>query len=70
VPLVSTAATAQGTAYLLTKGFGTFYSLGSLRVEAGFTGDDWIYNRMTVRAEQRVLPVVNRPKLVTKLTLT
>ena len=70
VPLISTAATAAGTAYMLTSGFGTFYSRGALRVEAGFTGDDWIYNRMTVLAEERVLPVVNRPNLVTKLTLT
>jgi HK97 family phage major capsid protein len=70
VPLIPTAATAAGTAYLLTSGFGTFYSRGSLRVEAGFTGDDWIHNRMTIRAEERVLPVVNRPNLVTKLTLT
>lgn len=70
VPLISSPAVAAGTAYLLTSGFGTFYSRGALRIEAGFTGDDWIYNRMTIRAEERVLPVVNRPSLVTKLTLT
>lgn len=70
VPLISTPAVAAGTAYLVTSGFGTFYSRGSLRVEAGFTGDDWIYNRMTIRAEERVLPVVTRPNLVTKITLT
>lgn len=70
VPLISTPAVAAGTAYLLTQGFGTFYTRGSLRVEAGHTGDDFIYNRSTIRAEERVLPVVNRPNLVTAITLT
>lgn len=70
VPLISTPVVTAGTAYLVTSGFGTFYSRGSLRVEAGFTGDDWIHNRLTIRAEERVLPAVNRPSLVTKLTLT
>jgi hypothetical protein len=33
-------------------------------------GDDWQRNLVTVRAEERVLPVVVRGELVSKLTLT
>lgn len=68
VPLLSTAATAAGTVWLVTEGAGLFYTRGTLRVEAGFTGDDWVKNLMTVRVEERVLPVVVRPSLVTKIT--
>lgn len=70
VPLTSTASVPPGTAYLVSAGAGIFYRRGQLRVEAGFTGDDWIRNVMTCRVEERVLPAVVRGELISKLTLT
>lgn len=70
VPLAATPAVASGKAYLVSAGAGVFYTLGQLRVESGYTGDDWIHNRVTTRVEERVLPVVIRPSLLTKVTLT
>lgn len=69
VPLVATPAVAQGSGYMLSPGVGVFYSRNSgLRVETGFTGDDWVHNRVTTRVEERVLPAVIRPSLLTKIT--
>ena len=71
VPLVPTAAVAPGTMYLVSQGAGAFYTRGrGLRLEAGLTGDDFVTNMVTVRVEERVLPVVTMPSLVTKITLT
>ena len=70
VPLTSTASVPAGTAYLVSTGAGIFYRRGPLRVESGFTGDDWVKNLLTVRVEERVLPAVVRGELVSKLTLT
>lgn len=69
VPTTSTPAVAPGTMYLTTPGLGAFYTRGSLRIESGYTGDDWMHNRVTTRVEERVLPVVLRPTLLTRLTL-
>lgn len=70
VPLISTPAVPSGTAYLVTNGAGLFYRRGALRVESGFSGDDFSMNLVTVRVEERVLPVVVRGELVSKITLT
>lgn len=71
VPLAATPAVASGTAYLVSGGAGVFYAHTSdLRVETGYTGDDWIYNRVTTRVEERVLPAVVRPSLLTQITFT
>ncbi len=70
VPLTSTASVPSGTAYLVSAGAGVFYRRGPLRVESGFTEDDWVRNILTVRVEERVLPAVVSPELVSKLTLT
>lgn len=70
VPLVPTAAVPPGTMYLLGEGFGTFYSRNVLRVETGWSGDDWDRNLMSTRVEERVLPAITVPALVTKITLT
>jgi hypothetical protein len=43
---------------------------GALRVETGFTGDDFSRNLVTCRIEERVLPAVVRGELITKITLT
>ncbi|MFX4286280.1 hypothetical protein ACQBJO_12890 [Janibacter sp. G349] len=70
VPLAATPAVASGKAYLVSAGLGVFYTRDELRVESGYTGDDWIYNRVTTRVEERVLPAIIRPSLLTKVTLT
>lgn len=71
VPLVPTAAIPAGTIYLTSPGIGAFYAHKSgLRVESGFSTGDWEYNRVTTRVEERVLPAVVRPSLLTKITLT
>ncbi len=71
VPLASTAAATPGTIYLLSPGFGHFYQHATgLRVEVGATGDDFITNQMTCRVEERVLPVVLQPTLITRVKLT
>ncbi len=70
VPLISTPAVPSGTAYLVTNGAGLFYRRGALRVESGFSGTDFAQNLVSVRVEERVLPVVVRGELVSKITLT
>lgn len=71
VPVLSTGATAPGTAYLLSEGFGVFFTRGQgLRVELGYSGDDWSRNLATTRVEERVLPAITTPAMITKITLT
>lgn len=71
VPLISTPAVGAGKAYLLTSGVGVFYAHNSgLRIEAGTTGDDFVRNQFTTRVEERVLPAIVQPSLLTKITLT
>jgi HK97 family phage major capsid protein len=70
VPLVSTAAVAAGTMLLVSQGAGVFYTRGGVRVESGFVGDNWVRNLISVRVEERVLPAIVRPSLITLITLT
>lgn len=71
VPILSTPAVPAGTIYAITDGAGVFYTHNTgLRIETGFAGDDFMHNRMTVRVEERVLPAIVRPNLITKITLT
>lgn len=70
VPLVSTPAVTVGTMFLLSQGAGIFYQRGGLRIESGYNADDWSKNLMTVRVEERILPAIVRPGLITKITLT
>lgn len=69
-----TPAVAQGTLWLTTPQFGTFYSdtnggQGGVRVEAGFSGDDFERNMTTVRVEERILPAITQPSFITQITL-
>jgi hypothetical protein len=54
----------------VSAGAGIFYRRGALKVDSGYNADDWIKNLCTFRVEERVLPAVVRPELVSKLTLT
>lgn len=62
-------ALEAGTAYAVSAGSGVFYYRGGLRIEAGFSGEDWIHNLITVRAEERVLPAIVQPKRITRITI-
>lgn len=71
VPLLASPAVAPGRLYLLSEGFGAFYRRSNgIRVEVGYTGDDFQRNTATARVEERVLPAVIRPQLLTRVTLT
>lgn len=62
-------ALQPGTAYAVSAGSGVFYYRGDLRIEAGFSGDDWVRNMVTVRAEERVYPAIVQPKRITRITI-
>lgn len=62
-------ALQPGTAYAVSAGSGVFYYRGDLRIEAGFNGDDWVRNMVTVRAEERVFPAIVQPKRITRITI-
>ena len=70
VPLISTAATAPGTAWVIEATGVTIFRRGPLSVEVGSNTDDWAKNLRTMRAEERVGAAVRRPSSLTKLTLT
>lgn len=71
VQLVPVPAVEAGTLYLTTPGLGVFYAHRSgLRVESGFAAGDWEHNRASARVEERVLPTIHQPSLLTRVTLT
>ena len=70
VPVVSSAATAPGTAWLVTGNGAVIYRRGGLQVETGTNADDFIHNIETLRVEERFATAVIRPSMFTKLTLT
>ena len=70
VPLVSTAATAAATAWVVEASGVTIFRRGPLTVEIGTNTDDWVKNLRTMRAEERVGAAVTRPSSLTKLTLS
>ena len=70
IPVLSTAAATAGTAWLARRDAGVFYFRDGVTVTAGHNGDDLIHNRITTIVEQRVLPVLTQPGLVTRLTIT
>lgn len=71
VNVLATPAVPQGTVYIVSAGAGVFYTRqDSVRVDVGYSSDDWVHNKLTGRAEERVLPAVIRPSLITKVTLT
>jgi HK97 family phage major capsid protein len=70
VPLISTPATAAGTAWVIEASGVTIYRRGQLSVEIGTNADNWITNTRTMRAEERVAAAVRRPSCLTKITLS
>jgi hypothetical protein len=71
VRLVPTGAVDEDTMFAFSRQAGYFYTRNDqIRIEMGTTGDDFAFNRMTYRVEERVAPVVVLPDLVTKVSLS
>lgn len=69
VPLQAVPTLTPGSMYLISPGVGVFYTRSGLRVETGYVAGDWEHNRVTTRVEERVLPAIIQPTLLTKITL-
>lgn len=68
--LVSTPATAAGTAWVVNGAGVVIYRRGGITAEIGWNADDWQTNQRTMRVEERFATAVVRPSMLTKLTLT
>lgn len=69
VPLWPAAGVPSGTMWLITPGAGTFHFRSGIRIETGYAGDDFVENKIRVRVEERVLPVLNRPSYITEINI-
>ena len=70
VQVVSTPATAAGTAWVVNGAGVVIYRRGGITAEIGWNADDWGTNQRTMRVEERFATAVVRPSMLTKLTLT
>jgi HK97 family phage major capsid protein len=70
VKVVSTPATAAGTAWVVGGQGVIIYRRGQITAEIGMNADDWTTNQRTMRVEERFATAVVRPSMLTKLTLT
>lgn len=70
VQVISTPATAPGTAWVVSGTGVVIYRRGQLTAEIGLDQDDWTTNQRTMRVEERMATAVVRPSALTKLTLT
>jgi HK97 family phage major capsid protein len=70
VKVVSTPATAAGTAWVVGGQGVIIYRRGQITAEIGMNADDWNTNQRTMRVEERFATAVVRPSMLTKLTLT
>lgn len=70
VRLISTAATAPDTAWVVNGAGVTIYRRGPVTFEVGHSDDDWQRNLTTARAEERMACAVTRPSMVSRITLT
>ncbi len=70
MPLVSSAATAAGTAWLVSSPGVTIYRRGGISAEIGWDGTDFTSNLRTLRVEERFAAAVLRPGMLTKITLS
>lgn len=70
VPLVSTASTPADTAWVITGMAATMFRRGPISVDIGLSGDDWVRNQTHVRCEERVVLAVQRPSMISKITIT
>lgn len=70
IPVLSTPSLTSGTVWLASGAAGKFYERDKPEIVTGASGDDLDYNKLTVIIEERVLPVIYQPSMLTKITLT
>lgn len=70
VPLVPTPSTAAATVLVVAGRAATFYRRGPVTVELGTNATDWVMNTRTMRVEERVVLAVQRPSMVSKVTVS
>ena len=70
VQVISTPATAAGTAWVVGGQGVVIYRRGQISAEIGMNADDFQTNTRTMRVEERFATAVVRPSYLTKLTLT
>lgn len=70
VRVVSTPATAAGTAWVVNGAGVVIYRRGGITAEIGTSSDGFVTNTRTMRVEERFATAVVRPSMLTKLTLT
>lgn len=70
VRVVSTPATAAGTAWVVSSFGVVIYRRGNISAEIGWSGDDFGSNLRTLRVEERFATAVVRPSSLTQVTLT
>lgn len=70
-PVMPTPSAKPGQLWLMNENAGVFYQREqNPMVQIAATGDDLLYNKSTVVVEERVLPAIIRPNLITKVNLT
>lgn len=70
VRVVSTPATAAGTAWVVNGSGAVIYRKGGITAEIGTGSDGFVTNSRIMRVEERFATAVVRPSMLTKLTLT
>lgn len=70
IPVISTPSLTAGTVWLVRREAGIFYERQSCTIMTAPSGDDFDHNRVTTVIEERVLPVIVQPSLLTRITLT
>ena len=67
VPVVLTTTIATGTALVGNAEAATAAIRQGLTVQANFNADDFVHNRTTLRAEERLMLLVPRPTALIKV---
>lgn len=70
IPVKSTPAVAAGTVWLTRPEAGVFYQRKACTITSMPSNDDFDHNRVTTIIEERVLPAITQPSLLTRITLT
>lgn len=70
VPLVPTPSTAAGSMWVVASRAATMYRRGPVSVELGTNADGFIRNVRLMRVEERVVLAVQRPSMVSKVTVS
>jgi hypothetical protein len=70
VPLIATASTPAATAWVAGSRAATVFRRGPISVEVvGLSADNWVRNQTHLRCEERVVCAVQRPSMISKITI-